>query len=175
MIDRHYTPDRDDMKGVIFTLYEIITLDEPFREVPHEKQDAEAVLQMEWLKHPKVQLDSDIQTFRGVLDTWLAKRKGKEFKPKDTWVQWPWMPKPPAGPVLTYGPEGKVTGKEMRSVRVLIRNHLVQMGEPYWDWERPASYRLREVLGKDIESEGKKVRNPPAGEAPNRGTPTASL
>jgi hypothetical protein len=27
MIDKHYTPDRDDIKGVIFTLYEIITLD----------------------------------------------------------------------------------------------------------------------------------------------------
>lgn len=46
MIGEHYTPDRDDIKGVIFTLYEIITLDEHFREVPHEEQDAEAVLGM---------------------------------------------------------------------------------------------------------------------------------
>jgi hypothetical protein len=46
MIDKHYTPDRDDLKGVIFTLYEIITLDEHFREIPHDQQDAEAVLKM---------------------------------------------------------------------------------------------------------------------------------
>ncbi|KAM3532235.1 hypothetical protein NHJ13051_000221 [Beauveria bassiana] len=26
MLHEHYTPERDDMKGVIFTLYEIITL-----------------------------------------------------------------------------------------------------------------------------------------------------
>ncbi|KHO10767.1 hypothetical protein MAA_11613 [Metarhizium robertsii ARSEF 23] len=68
MIDKHYTPHRDDIKGVIFTLYEIITLDEHFRELPHEQQNAEALLQMEWLKHPKVKLDSDVQAFRSALD-----------------------------------------------------------------------------------------------------------
>ncbi|KXH26780.1 hypothetical protein CSAL01_00326 [Colletotrichum salicis] len=33
-----YVENRNDIKGVIFTLYEIITRDNHFREVPHEKQ-----------------------------------------------------------------------------------------------------------------------------------------
>ncbi|KFG86011.1 hypothetical protein MANI_010396 [Metarhizium anisopliae] len=164
MIDKHYTPHRDDIKGVIFTLYEIITLDEHFRELPHEQQNAEALLQMEWLKHPKVKLNSDVEAFRSALDAWVMNRKSKEFKPMDTWVRWPWMPKPPLGPVLNYGPNGEVAGKEMKPVPVLIRKELVQMGEPYWDWERPASYRLGEALKGDA---GKEVDMLPVGEEPN--------
>ncbi|OAA40369.1 Protein kinase-like domain protein [Metarhizium rileyi] len=89
MIAKHYTPDGDDIKGVIFTLYELITLDEHFhfRELPHKEQDAEAPLQMEWPKHPEVKLDSDVKGFRTVLDSWFANRKGKAVKPTDTWVQ----------------------------------------------------------------------------------------
>lgn len=47
MIDKHYTPDRDDLKGVIFTLFETITLDEHYRDVPHTRQDGEALLKLE--------------------------------------------------------------------------------------------------------------------------------
>ncbi|OAQ64389.1 protein kinase-like domain [Pochonia chlamydosporia 170] len=165
MIDKHYTPHRDDIKGVIFTLYEIITLDEHFRELPHEEQDAEALLQMEWQKHPEVMLDSDVTEFRSVLDAWVTNRKEKEFKPMDSWVQWPWMPKPPLGPVLKYGPNGEVTGKEMKPVQVVIRKHLVQMGEPYWEWERPASYLLGDALQKG--DAGKEANMLPVGERLN--------
>ena len=63
MIKEHYTPDRDDLKGVIFTLYEIITLDENHREVPHAQQGAEALLQLDWVKHPDVKLDNNVQAF----------------------------------------------------------------------------------------------------------------
>lgn len=173
MIEEHYTPDRDDYKGVIFTLYEIITLDEHFRELPHEQQDAEALLHMEWPKHPEVKLDSDIKTFRSVLDAWLTERKSRTFEPMDTWVRWPWMPKPPLGLVLTYGPNGEVTGKKTRPVPVLIRKELDQMGEPYWNWERPASYRLGEAIGKEAEGAGREDDMPPGNKEPN-GVPTDS-
>lgn len=138
MIDKHYTPHRDDTKGVIFTLYEIITLDEHFRELPHEEQDAESLLRMEWTKHPEVKLDSDVSVFRSALDAWVVKRKAKTFECAETWVQWPWMPKPPLGPVLAYGPNGEVIGKEMKHVPVLVRKQLAQLDEPYFNWERPA-------------------------------------
>jgi serine/threonine protein kinase len=32
-------PEKSDVKGVIFTLYEIITLDDSYRSVPHHEQD----------------------------------------------------------------------------------------------------------------------------------------
>jgi hypothetical protein len=143
MIKEHYTPERDDSKGVIFTLYEIITLDEHYREVPHAQQDAEASLRRDWVKHPDVKLDSDVQLFRQVLDAWIAQRKQREFKLVDTCIYWPWMPKEPPARVPVLGP-GR--GTEMTSVPVLFRSDMIQMNGPYLNWERPASYRLRDVL-----------------------------
>lgn len=117
MIGEHYTPDRDDIKSVIFTLYEIITLDEGSREVPHEKQDAEAVLGMKWEKHPEVKLDADVEEFRNVLDLWVRERKAKEFfKPTDTWVRWPWMPETPTVALPTLDRDGKLTGTKMQAL-----------------------------------------------------------
>ncbi|KAF6791390.1 hypothetical protein CSOJ01_14369 [Colletotrichum sojae] len=44
--------DRDDVKGVIYTLYEIITGDEHFREVPHDSQSPADVQTMRtWPQH----------------------------------------------------------------------------------------------------------------------------
>lgn len=42
-----YSADRDDIKGVIFTLYEIITRDTHFTQVPHHEQDSSKVHNME--------------------------------------------------------------------------------------------------------------------------------
>lgn len=42
-----YNEDRDDVKGVLFTMYEIITRDMHFREVPDHEQDSTSILSME--------------------------------------------------------------------------------------------------------------------------------
>lgn len=42
-----YSADLDDVKGVIFTLYEIITRDTHFTEVPYYEQDSTKILNME--------------------------------------------------------------------------------------------------------------------------------
>lgn len=149
MIKEHYTPERDDMKGVIFTLYEIITLDEHFRHVPHAEQDAEALLRLTWVKHPDVKLDSDVHEFRKELDMWIDNRRTREFKVVETCIQWPWMPPEPPAPVLVPGPDGRLRDKEMKSVQVLVRRSLVQMNEPFMSWERPASYQLKTWLEKN--------------------------
>ncbi|KAH6630596.1 hypothetical protein B0J18DRAFT_421650 [Chaetomium sp. MPI-SDFR-AT-0129] len=147
-IGKDYNPARDDIKGVIFTLFEVVTLDEHFREVPHVEQDAEAVLRMTWEKHPDVQLDADLEVFQSTLDTWVAERKAKEFTPRDTWLDWPQMPTPPAVELPTYDKEGKVTGTKVKSVRVVERRDLVALNKQFWNWERPASYSLTEALAK---------------------------
>ncbi|CAK7275311.1 hypothetical protein SEPCBS119000_006629 [Sporothrix epigloea] len=151
-ISEHYDPHRDDKKGVIFTLYEILTLDEQYRQVSHAEQDAEALLLQQWEKHPDVKLDGEVHEFRNVLDAWLENRKTREFKKVDTWLQWPLMPKPPKGPWLTSGSDGTIAREEMSSIPLLKRKHLIKLNEPYLDWERPASYRLRDVL-KEQEKE----------------------
>lgn len=58
------------------------------------------------------------------------------------------MPDPPTAPSLTYGPDGAVTGREMKSRVILMRRDLIRLEEPYLKWERPASYRLRDLLEK---------------------------
>jgi hypothetical protein len=35
----YYEEDRNDIKGVMFTMYEIITLDESLRDMPNGEQD----------------------------------------------------------------------------------------------------------------------------------------
>ncbi|KAK7706661.1 hypothetical protein SLS64_007492 [Diaporthe eres] len=42
-----YSVHRDDVKGVLFTIYEIITRDMHFREIPHHEQDYTTILSME--------------------------------------------------------------------------------------------------------------------------------
>jgi hypothetical protein len=45
-----------------------------------------------------------------------------------------------------HAPNGEILGTELRAVPILIRKDLVQMGEPFLKWERPASYRLSKAL-----------------------------
>ncbi|KAJ6784525.1 hypothetical protein PWT90_06060 [Aphanocladium album] len=152
-ISEHYNQDRDDMKGVIFTLYEIMTLDEHYRDVPHAQQDAESLLRQEWIKHPDVKLDNEVYEFRKVLDEWVEKRRMREFKVAETWLQWPLMPDPPTAPSLTYAPDGTVTGREMQPCVILMRSDLIKLEEPYMKWERPASYRLRDLFEEHADGE----------------------
>lgn len=53
----------------------------------------------------------------------------------------------PEGPILVKAPDG-VQQRKMESVPVLSRRELAQMKEPYFHWERRASYRLKDALEK---------------------------
>ncbi|PNP61628.1 hypothetical protein FNYG_13615 [Fusarium nygamai] len=48
-----YVEDRNDVKGVVFTTYEIITQDDSLRSMPHEDQNLEN-LGSKWTKHSEV-------------------------------------------------------------------------------------------------------------------------
>ncbi|KAF5554527.1 serine threonine kinase [Fusarium mexicanum] len=47
-----YIEDRNDVKGVIFTIYEIITQDNSLRSVSHEDENL-SNLKSKWVKHPE--------------------------------------------------------------------------------------------------------------------------
>lgn len=65
-----YSESRNDIEGVIFTLYEIITRDDQFRLTQNRWQQAPRVLNMEdWVKHPDVRLDKPVARYRAVLGT----------------------------------------------------------------------------------------------------------
>ena len=61
-----YVEDRNDVKGVIFTVYEIITRDNSLRNMPHEEQNLDD-LDMEWVKHAEVELDHPVASYQLML------------------------------------------------------------------------------------------------------------
>ncbi|KAI1391803.1 uncharacterized protein F4822DRAFT_388479 [Hypoxylon trugodes] len=94
----NYSEDRNDVKGVIFTLYEIITRDDHFRCVPHDQQDSADVEALdEWVKHPDVTLDHPVSDYRSLLNNWVkGRREGKQithFKQAPEYITWPEMEK----------------------------------------------------------------------------------
>lgn len=94
----HYNETLNDLQGVMFTLYEIITHDHQFRLIENRGQHAPSVLNMEnWVKHPDVRLDKPVARYRAVLDTWVLKRKArgslKVFTDAPNYINWPDIPK----------------------------------------------------------------------------------
>lgn len=73
-----YVEDRDDVKGVIFTTYELIAQDYSLRSVPHEEQNLKD-LTIEWVKHPGVKLDHPVASYQLVLQEWQERRAGNLY------------------------------------------------------------------------------------------------
>lgn len=93
-----YDENLNDLEGVIFTLYEIITRDDQFRLIQNRWQQAPRVLNMEdWVKHPDVRLDKPVARYRDVLDAWVSRRKARGglevFTDAPNYINWPDIPK----------------------------------------------------------------------------------
>ena len=136
-----YDPARNDVKFLIFTLYEIITRDFQFRKYYYPvEQDSSEVLEMEsWEKHPEVSLDNEASKYKEVLEAWVKTREKTDkeithyeqaLKP----IDWPCVP--PFPPVFYMG---DVKPSAVQS-RVESREH----GENFLEWQRPSGRYLRE-------------------------------
>ncbi|KAL4810483.1 hypothetical protein BDV18DRAFT_156843 [Aspergillus unguis] len=104
---------RDDVAGVVFTLYELITNDTRFASMPHWERDMEMVLTIpEWPCNRE--LDSDVASFRNVLDDWVATRKSDGELPTVLDYDVPYeLGKTADGePVWTTGPRSRRTAME---------------------------------------------------------------
>ncbi|KAK6225271.1 Serine/threonine-protein kinase Nek4 [Colletotrichum tabaci] len=89
--------ERDDVKGVIFTIYEIITLDKHFREVPYDQQDPTEIQALAaWHKHPDVRLDHHVSEYRSVLNHWEP-------------IDWPPLGPPPKKELVVSDGNGNST------------------------------------------------------------------
>ncbi|KFZ03591.1 hypothetical protein V502_10815, partial [Pseudogymnoascus sp. VKM F-4520 (FW-2644)] len=98
-------PERNDVKGVVFTLYEIVSRDDHFRCVEHREQDQNSVLNLEsW--PVEAQLDSHVREFRKLLDDWVQCRKELDAAPVKDVEFTPDIPDvPPTSPVINYHDE----------------------------------------------------------------------
>ncbi|RDL31987.1 Uncharacterized protein BP5553_09389 [Venustampulla echinocandica] len=125
--------ERDDIVGVIFTLYEIITQDEHYREVCFEQRDVETVHNLEvW--PVKTELDCDVSLFRKHLNCWVQSRRARaaQNQPAETTVDVPDMP--PSSPLRTgYDDSGEPILVEDPAPR---RTEALQGGKNVMHWER---------------------------------------
>ncbi|CAD0111009.1 unnamed protein product [Aureobasidium uvarum] len=126
----------NDVKGVIFTLYEIITLDTSYRKVPPSEQDPDAVMKLEyWPQRRK--LDSDVEDFRQHLREWVESRQAVTLSPA-TPTPFPEMPKP-----RSVRDESIYTGELIyHSVPWMSQMLARKLGNYVISWQRPPSAQM---------------------------------
>lgn len=137
-----YSEHRNDVKGVVFTMYEVITRDKARRDKRHEDQDVSAVQNLTWDKHPDVQLDHPVSEFRRVLDEWCERRREGPQITMNTqapnFLDWPPLPEPPlTETMINRGPDLEPL-KEMEKRYDWERTKLLQQGKAVLNWQRPA-------------------------------------
>lgn len=136
-----FSEPRNDVKGVIFTMYEIITCDKARRDKRHEDQDVSTVEQMEWTKHPDILLDHPVSEFRKALNSWCERRRdGIQIKintEAPNFIDWPPLPDPPLTLVtIERGPDLEPL-KELHKQYDWKRSELLQEGKTVLEWQRP--------------------------------------
>ncbi|KAK9847242.1 hypothetical protein MYU51_019697 [Penicillium brevicompactum] len=133
---------REDVSGVVFTLYEIITNDTHVTSIPHWDRNMDMVQNIEWTC--RRELDSDVSKFRKFLNEWIATRTDRATErylnaPKR--LTWPDLPTPPDYNVpfeLGWTEEGETiwqTGERSRRIAL-------EKGQYCFRWERPPQSRL---------------------------------
>ncbi|KAJ5333668.1 uncharacterized protein N7506_007451 [Penicillium brevicompactum] len=134
--------NRDDVSGVVFALYEIITNDTHFSSIPHWDKHIDMVQNIEWTC--RRELDSDVSKFRDFLNEWVATRIDRAMErylnaPKR--LTWPDLPTPPDYSVPFE--LGRTKDREIvwqtgqRSRRIAL-----EKGQYCFRWERPPQSRL---------------------------------
>ena len=133
---------RDDVIGVIHTLYEIITGDDEHTKIPHWERDVKEVQNLrEWPVQRK--LDRDVSTFRNFLDDWVAKRNAEGM---DTYLrvsqlyEWPEMQEAEDLPYMAGS--RAADGTPVPSYGARYRRHAIENGQYVFRWERPPQCRL---------------------------------
>jgi hypothetical protein len=137
---------RDDITGVIFTLYELITNDTHFTSIPHWDRNGDMVQNIpEWTCNR--QLDTDISIFRTFLNKWVVTRKTDgdmdRYLNATNRLSWPDLPTAPDYQVpfelgKTWDGE-KILGTGPRMRRTAMAN-----GQYCFHWERPSQIRMLE-------------------------------
>lgn len=130
---------RDDVTGVVFTIYELITNDTRFRSIPHWDRTIDLVQNIsEWTCNRE--LDSDVSKFRNFLNDWVATRKSDGDL--DRYLNAPnrltWPDRPTAPDYNVPFELGKTfDGEPIWRTGPRFRRTAMEMGQYCFRWERP--------------------------------------
>lgn len=145
---------RDDVTGVVFTLYELITNDTHFTSIPHWDRNMDMVQSLpEWPCKRDLE-DTDVSTLRKFLNDWVATRTTPDKKidmqrylNAPNRISWPDLPTPPDYSVpfqmgeYMDGKPRMVTGPRPKRIAL-------ELGQYCFRWERPPQKRLLEKAAR---------------------------
>ena len=134
---------RDDVTSVVFTLYELVTNDTSFSDIPHSDRHIDMVQSIsEWIVSRE--LDSEVSKFRDFLSEWVATRRSggdmERYLNAPHRFTWPDLPTAPDYNVpfemgTTWdGKSNWITGHRSRSTAM-------KMGQYCFRWKRPPQSR----------------------------------
>ena len=139
-----YSESRNDVDGVLFTMYEIITRDDTVRSMAHEEQNVSHIEQKNWTQHPDVHLDCSVSKVREVLTEWSEKRrKAKQmttYKEAPNLIDWPDTPQPPPSEIVLHYATGPVT--QLKVLWSWERKRLLEQNKTVLNWQRPPRSKL---------------------------------
>ncbi|KAM0209484.1 hypothetical protein ACHAQD_011155 [Fusarium lateritium] len=134
-----YVEERNDVKGVVFTTYEIITQDNSVRSMSHGSQNLDT-LGTNWEKHLDVKLDHPVASCQIMLQEW------QEHRAKDVHsvfpgnvpsaIDWPSMPKPPQKTIFLKNLQGDPIYMTVDNFYER-RQDMLARGDEVLNWERP--------------------------------------
>lgn len=145
---KHLLDGRDDVAGVIFTLYELITNDTHFTSIPHWDRSIDMVQNIpEWTCSRE--LNTDVSTFRNFLNEWVATRRSdaeggmERYLNAPNQLTWPDRPTPPDYDV-PYEMGTTLDGEQLWRTGTRFRRTAIEKGQFVFRWERPPQSRLLE-------------------------------
>lgn len=141
---KHLLDSRDDVTGVVFTLYELITNDTRFTSIPHWDRNINMVQSIpEWACNRK--LGSDVSTFRNLLNEWVATRKSdgdmEQYLNAPNQVTWPDLPTAPDYSV-PFELGKTLDGEPIWRTGPRFRRTAMEKGQYCFRWERPPQSSL---------------------------------
>ncbi|KAF2423730.1 hypothetical protein EJ08DRAFT_652608 [Tothia fuscella] len=134
---------RDDVTGVIYTLYEVITGNDEHTHIPHWERDVKEVFDLpEW--PVRRELDRDVSIFRNFLNEWVAKREADggidRYLSVPQLCEWPPIAEAEDLPYMAGSTDAD--GKLVPSYGPRYRRDAIKNGQYLFRWERPPQCRL---------------------------------
>jgi hypothetical protein len=154
-LEFQYDADRDDVKFVIFTTYELITREFNFRQefYPEELDASEIMEQDGWEQHPDSKLDSPVDEYRHLLAKWFKRRADDNidhFTKASQPLEWP--------PLYVDDPFLNADRTPLKR-KGRLREVMVSLGKDFLRWQRPPTSSMPLPQGQRLLANGEVVHD----------------